>query len=93
MLPPGGRLLLHTDGLSDAWRNSRAAEELAGYESARELARWCLMTQPEEIVLPSLWDQVSRGMDEQDMTDDVAMLLIAREPATDGAVARPNPDG
>ncbi|NLG37592.1 MAG: SpoIIE family protein phosphatase [Clostridiales bacterium] len=93
VLPPGGRLLLHTDGLSDAWRSSGAAEELAGYESARELARSCLMTQPEEIVLPSLWDQVSRGMDEQDMTDDVAMLLIAREPAADSAFARPNPDG
>lgn len=79
-LPPGGRLFIHTDGLSDAWRHSGAAEELTGYRSARELARCCLTAQPAEIVLPSVWDQVSRGMDEQAMTDDIAMLLVAREP-------------
>ncbi|MCK5130415.1 MAG: SpoIIE family protein phosphatase [Clostridiales bacterium] len=77
-IPKGGRILLYTDGLSDAWRTLEASRISQEYETPDALARGCLKIDAFEDILNVIWKSVSSDENMSRLSDDVAMLLIER---------------
>lgn len=78
VLPKKGRLLLYTDGLSDAWRMFHGSMDSDEIDSPDSLARDCLLKQKPNKCLDTIWGKISSGADGE-LTDDIAMLLVSRK--------------
>lgn len=68
VLPPGGRLILYTDGLVE----HRPAGIIDGIE------RLCGMAAREDLPLEELCDDLLAGMEGEGYSDDVALLAVER---------------
>ena len=75
----GGKLLLYTDGLSDAWRSSGIVGFSIQEDSPSKMARSCLIHEPADVCLDKIWQGLCRNIKENQLSDDVAMLLLHRD--------------
>ncbi len=78
IIAKGGRILLYTDGLSDAWRFHEAGEISEKYTTPDELAAGCLRESAFKDVLSNIWQALSSEDIKLNLSDDIAMLLIGR---------------
>jgi sigma-B regulation protein RsbU (phosphoserine phosphatase) len=81
-----GRILLYTDGLSDAWRTQEVGKISQEFDSPDELAKECLKTKKFDDILSTIWERVSSDDTITNLSDDVAMLLIEYNQATEEEV-------
>jgi len=77
-IPPNGRVLLYTDGLSDAWRMLEDTGAQSTFRTPDELAESCLKMTNFNEILEAIWQGVSFSEYELKLTDDVAMLVVER---------------
>ena len=77
-VPKKGRILLYTDGLSDAWRMKEDTDEKPIFRTPDELAESCLKMTDFKEVLESIWQGVRLDEYELKLTDDIAMLALER---------------
>ncbi len=75
----GGKLLLYTDGLSDAWRTSGIVDFSLHEDSPSKMARVCLLNEEANNCLDKIWQGLCKNIKEDQLSDDVAMLLLHRE--------------
>ena len=78
IIQKGSRLLLYTDGLSDAWRTLEAGRISSEYETPNELIRGCLKKGSFKDILNNIWQGVSSNEETVNLSDDIAMLLFER---------------
>ena len=74
----GTRILLYTDGLSDAWRTLKPDRQDDMYQTPDALAEACLKMNNFKEILQSIWEQVSPDDNTRDLSDDIAMLLVEK---------------
>jgi sigma-B regulation protein RsbU (phosphoserine phosphatase) len=77
-IPNRGRVLLYTDGLSDAWRTREETGAESMFKTPDELARSCLKMTNFNEILESIWQGVNTDEFELKLSDDVAMLVVER---------------
>jgi sigma-B regulation protein RsbU (phosphoserine phosphatase) len=77
-IPKGGRILLYTDGLSDAWRMLEESREDSTFSTPEKLAESCLKMTNFNEILESIWNGVNFFDYELKLSDDVAMLVVER---------------
>lgn len=82
-VPHKSRILLYTDGLSDAWRTHEVGKISSDFKSPDELARECLKLHEFKDILTTIWEMVSSDNTITNLSDDVAMLLIEHNEATE----------
>lgn len=75
-LPDGARVLLYTDGLSDAWRKNKDINLIESSETPDMIAIRHLIEDPFDQCVENIWNEITQGMDHDHLDDDVAMLLI-----------------
>ncbi len=78
IIPKHGRILLYTDGLSDAWRMIEETRTESDFSSPDELAESCLKMTNFSEILESIWNGVNFDDYELKLSDDVAMLVVER---------------
>ncbi len=73
-LPPGSRLLVYTDGLTEVFRGEEEFGE------SRLLDSFCRCDSVQsEAVLDSLWSALDRFSDGQEQSDDMTALVLLRQ--------------
>ena len=78
IIPKRGRVLLYTDGLSDAWRMKEETGAESMFKTPDELAESCLKMTDFNEILESIWQGVNTDEYELKLSDDVAMLVVER---------------
>ena len=73
-LPPGARLLLYTDGLTEVFRG----EEEFGEERLLKAFQHCEARTP-EAVLDTMWSALEAFTDEEEQSDDMTAVVLLRE--------------
>jgi serine phosphatase RsbU (regulator of sigma subunit) len=74
-LPPGSRLLVYTDGLTEVFRGEEEFGE------SRLLDSFCACDSVQsEGVLDSIWSTLDRFSDGQEQSDDMTALVLLRQP-------------
>ncbi len=78
VLPKGARVLLYTDGLSDAWRMLEDSRDKSYFDTPEKLAESCIRMSNFSEILESIWNGVNFFDYELKLSDDVAMLVVER---------------
>ncbi|RXH54894.1 PP2C family protein-serine/threonine phosphatase [Granulicella sibirica] len=73
-LPPGARLLLYTDGLTEVFRG----EEEFGEERLLKAFQHCEAITPEDV-LDTVWNTLKEFSDEPEQSDDMTAVVLLRE--------------
>jgi sigma-B regulation protein RsbU (phosphoserine phosphatase) len=78
IVPKHGRVLLYTDGLSDAWRQIEGTGAQYMFKTPDELAESCVRMSSFSEILDSIWQGVRLNEYGIKLSDDVAMLVVER---------------
>ncbi len=78
VMDKGSRVLLYTDGLSDAWRMLEENHKNSAFDTPEKLAESCIRMTNFNEILESIWNGVNFYDYELKLSDDVAMLVVER---------------